>query len=214
MQVPYAARFATVAFLVAALYTRWQLPPGLYMIDILSARQSWVLNHVGPWNLGGWLWLLALFSWMVLLTALTWSYLPAHRMAGSLQSGLMIIAAVLIIASVGVWMNVLPTALVQTEQVISLTPLINALALSFLGSGCFMGGTTTAWIAWNLMQQQVLPRPWLLLALLSGLCILLAPFFQFNTYLLVTSLLCWLACCLWLSIQRRLPSPFSVWPET
>ena len=195
MQVPYAARFAMVAFLVAALYTRWQLPPG-------------------PWSLGGWLWLLALFSWMVLLTALTWSYLPAHRMAGSLQSGLMIIAAVLIIASVGVWMEVLPTAFAPTELVSSLTPLIDALALSFLGSGYFMGGVTTAWIAWDLMRQQVLPRPWLLLALFSGLCILLAPFFQFNPYLLLTSLFCWLAWCLWLSIQRRLPSPFSSWPET
>ncbi len=125
----------------------------------------------------------------------------------------MIIAAVLLMASVGVWREVLPTIFAQPELVSSLTPLIDALAWSFFGSGCFMGGITTAWIAWDLMQQQVLPRPWLLLALFSGLCALLAPFFQFNFYLLLTSLLCWLGWCLWLSIQRRLPSPFLVWPE-
>src|SRR5215204_2183672 len=117
MNIPYAARFASVAFLVAALYTWLQMPPTLYTISDLSVRQTWVLNHGFQWSLGWWLWLIAIFSWMVVLVVLSWSYLPAHRVAGTLQSGLMLIAAVLAIAAITIWMHVLPIVFAQTEWV-------------------------------------------------------------------------------------------------
>jgi hypothetical protein len=42
----------------------------------LGARQSWVQGNALQWQVGGWLWLLAIFSWMALLVVLSWSYLP------------------------------------------------------------------------------------------------------------------------------------------
>lgn len=213
MQVPYAARFATIAFLVAAVYAGWQLRPALHTANGIATDQSWMLDHTGQWMIGGWLWLLALFSWMVLLTALAWGYLPAHRIAGGLQSGLMIIAAVLVVAGIGVWMNVLPAALGRAEQAPGILPFVDALALSFLSSGCFMGGAATAWIAWDLMRERVLPRSWLLLAFLSGLGVLLDSLLRFHLYLLLASLSGWIIWCSWLSVQPRLPRPFSIWPR-
>jgi hypothetical protein len=213
MKVPYAARFASVAFLAAALYTWLQMLPGLPAAEVVNSRQTWMLDHAAQWRLGWWLWLLAIFSWMVLLVVLAWSSLPAHRVAGMLQSGLMIIAAVLAITGINVWMSVLPAVFVQPALAGSLTPVVDTLALGLLGSGCFMGGATTAWIAYDLIRQNVLSRPWLVLALMAGLCVLAAPFFVFNSYLLLAGLLYWLIWCLWLSTRRRLPSPFSEWPS-
>ncbi len=192
--------------------------PGLYLVNELSLRQSWMLDHALQWTLGCWLWLLSLFSWMVLLITLMWSYLPAHRVSGMLQSGLMIIAAVLAIAGITVWMNVLPAAFaqatsLQADLATGPAPIVDALALALLGSGCLMGGATTAWIAYDLIRQRHLSVTWLLLPLTSGFCLIFASFFQFNLYLLLTSLLCWLTWCIWLSIQRDLPSPFPTWPE-
>ncbi len=219
MKVSYAARFATFTFLIAALYTGWQMWPGLYKVNELSVRQGWLLAHTSQWSVGGWLWLLALFSWMVLLVTLTWSYLPAHRIAGMLQSGLMIIAAVLTIAGIAVWMNVLPLAFTQSASMqvdlgTDLSSVVDALAITLLGNGCFMGGITTAWIAFDLLRQQVLARIWPLLLLTSGLCLTLASLLLFNLYLLLSSLLCWLFCCFWLSLQRNRASVFPNWPET
>ncbi len=214
MKIPYSARFASVAFLAAALYTWLQMQPGLSALSNISTRQTWVLNHAVQWGLGWWLWLSAIFSWMVLLVALSWSYLPAHRVAGTLQSGLMLIAAVLAIAGIIVWMDVLPIVLAQAELVNLLTPVIDAVALALLGSGCIMGGATTAWIAFDLLQQHVLSRVWLLLGIISGVCAFLAPFLLFNLYLLLIGLICWLTWCLWLATRRHLPSPFPAWPET
>lgn len=212
MSVPYAARFASVAFLAAVLYTWFQLRPGLPGVDVMNARQAWMLHHAAQWNLGWWLWLLAIFSWMVLLVVLAWGYLPAHRVAGMLQSGLMGIAAVLSILGVIVWMGVLPIALAQGEAATSLTPMVDGLAAGLIGAGCFMGGATTAWIALDLIRQKVLSRPWLLWAVIAGLCLLPIPFVSLNPYLLSASLLFWLIWCFWLATRRRLPSPFSEWP--
>jgi hypothetical protein len=219
MSVLYAARFATFTFLIAAIYTGWQMWPGLYMVDELSARQNWMNTHAAQWGVGGWLWLLSIFSWMMLFVTLMWGYLPAHRIAGMLQSGLMIIAAVLAIAGITIWMNVLPLAFAHSASAqagfaYDPLPIVDALALAFLGSGCFMGGITTAWIAFDLIRQQVLARAWLLLPLTSGLSLTLASLLHFNSYLLLLSFLCWMAWCIWISVQRALPSPFSTWPET
>jgi hypothetical protein len=212
MKVLYAARFATIAFLLATLYTWFQMQPGLSRASELLTRQVWVVNHPFQWNLGWWLWLLAIFSWMLLLVALLWSFLPAHRLASMLQSGLIIIAAVLTIAGVIVWMAGLPVVFNQPTVAVSLVPVVDALALGLASSGCFMGGAATAWIAWDLIQQKVLSPLWLWLALVAGLVLLPTPFLALHPYILGTSLGFWLAWCFWLSAHRRLPSPFPVWP--
>jgi hypothetical protein len=222
MTIPYAARFATIAFLAASLFTAWQLQPGLApfvlpltgypdLTDELQARQSWYVAHRVPWQAGWWLWLLAIFSWMVLLVVLAWSYLPAHRVTGMLQSGLMLIAAVLAIAGVNVWMVLLPAALTPAEPDSHLVALTDLLARTLLGSGALMGGITTAWIAVELLQRRLLPRLWLALLGASGLCTLLAPFFALNVLLLLLALGCWLLACAWLAMHPRLPSLFPTW---
>lgn len=213
MKIPYAARFATAAFLTAALYTWFQLRPGLPAPDAFPMRQAWMLNHQAQWNLGWWLWLLAIFSWMMLLTVLTWSYLPAHRWAGMLQSGLMVIAAVLAILGVTIWMAVLPLALAQGSAAAPLIPLVDGLAVALLNAGCFMGGAATAWVAVDLIRQGGLARLWLWLAVLAGLCLLPLPFLPLHPALLSASLCYWLLWCFWLSAHRRLPGAFSEWPS-
>lgn len=144
MNVPNAARFTTVAFLGAAFYTWLQMRPGLDFGGAFVERQTWLLIHSGGWRLGWWLRLLAIFSWMWLLVALAWSYLPAHRMAAMLQSSLMIIAAVLAITGVTVWMVVLPAARPLGDATNgageNLAPLVDMLAMSLVSAGCFMGG--------------------------------------------------------------------------
>jgi hypothetical protein len=211
MSVPNAARFTTVVFLGAALYTWLQMRPGLAAVGLAAERQAWLALHGPVWTLGWWLWLVAIFSWMWLLVALAWSYLPAHRMAAMLQSGLMIIAAVLAIAGVTVWMALLPSA-VQLGDAASgvgetLAPLVEMLAMSLISAGCFMGGLVTSWIAWDLIRQRVLRRFWLWLLLLAP-----APFTALHSYPLAAALGLWLVGSLWLATRPRLPSPFSEWP--
>lgn len=211
MNVPNAARFTTIAFLGAALYTWRQMRPGLMAVGLMAERQTWLALHGPVWTLGWWLWLVAIFSWMWLLVALAWSYLPAHRLAAMLQSGLMIIAAVLAIAGVTVWMALLPPS-VQLEAGETLAPLVDMLAMSLVSAGCFMGGLVTSWIAWDLIRQRVLPRFWLWLLVLAGLALAPAPFTALHPYPLAAALGCWFVGSLWLATRPRLPSPFSEWP--
>lgn len=215
MNVLYAARFATVVFLSAALYTWLQMQPGLVAVGVMADRWAWLALHDGLWRLGWWLWLAAIFSWMWLLVALAWSYLPAHRMAAMLQSGLMVIAAVLAIAGVTVWMAVLPAAVqlggATADAGEMLAPLVDMLAMSLVSAGCFMGGLVTSWIAWDLIRQKVLIRFWLWLLLFAGLALAPAPFVALHPYPLAAALGFWLLGSLWLSTRGRLPSPFSEW---
>lgn len=216
MNVLYPARFTTVVCLSAAAYTWLQMRPGLMTVSMTVERQAWLAQHGALWSLGWWLWLAAIFSWMWLLVALAWSYLPAHRMAAMLQSGLMVIAAVLAIAGVTVWMAVLPAAgqfgSATAGAGETLAPLVDMLAMSLVSAGCFMGGLVTSWIAWDLIHQKVLTRFWLWLLVLAGLLLAPAPFTALHPYPLAAALGCWLLCTLWLSTRRRLPSPFSEWP--
>lgn len=216
MKIPYAARFAALAFLIAALHTSLQLPSGLIPLDPtltgdLMVRQSWLLELALQWRVGLWLWLVAIFSWMVVLVVLTWNYLPAHRVAGMLQSGLMLIGAVLAIAGINVWMGGLPTLLATSIPDGQLVALVDVLARTLLGSGMMMGGITTAWIAYDLIQSKLLARGWVGLLLASGIGALLAPFFAFNMLVLGVTAFCWFLYCLWLATRRRLPNAFANW---
>lgn len=213
MQLPFAARFAVGAILTATIYTLLVMRAGVRITGVLAPRQFWILDHPLQWQLGWWLWLVTIFSWMVLLVALSWHYLPAHRMAGMLQSGLMVIAAVLLIAGVTVWMGMLPATLTEFAEAALLTPLVDALALGLLGAGLMMGGAVTTWLVVDLMRRSVLPRAWLAPLALAGLCLLPSPFLLPNPYLLLAAALCWLIGCGWLATRPRLPSPFVEWPE-
>lgn len=211
MKVPYSARFTTASFLSAALYTWWQLLPGLPSEGTLAARAEWLLHHGWQWQLGWWLWLVAVFSWMVLLVVLTWSYLPAHRVAGMLQAGLMVIAAVLVISGVTVWMAVLPAALAPANLTPSNVALVDGLGTSLLNAGCLMGGTVTAWLALDLFRKNLLVRPWLGFSILAGLVLVPLVFLPLQPVLLMISLGCWMVWCLWLSTRQSLPRPFTEW---
>ena len=216
MKIPYAARFATLAFVIAALYTSLQLPSGLVPLDPtltgdLTVRQSWLLELALQWRVGWWLWLVAIFGWMVVLVVLTWHYLPAHRVAGMLQSGLMLIGAVLAIMGINVWMGGLPPLFAAAIPNGQLVALVDALARTLVGSGMMMGGITTAWIAYDLLQSKLLARGWVGLLLASGIGALLAPFFAFHMLLLGVTFFCWFLHCLWLATHRRLPSAFANW---
>ncbi len=216
MNTLYAARFTLVIFLGAAVYTWLQMRPGLAAVGMEAERQAWLALHSGLWSLGWWLWLAAIFSWMWLLVALAWSYLPAHRLAAMLQSGLMVIAAVLAIAGVTVWMAVLPAAGQLGGAAVgageTLAPLVDLLAMSLVSAGCFMGGLVTSWIAWDLIRQKALTRFWLWLLVLAGLALAPAPFLALHPYPLAAALGFWLVSNLWLATRQRLPSPFSEWP--
>lgn len=212
MKLLFAARFSGLAFLVAGLYTLFVMRPGLRLVNGFDLRQAWVLDRALLWQLGWWLWLVAIFSWMVVLIVLHWSYLPAHRVEGMLQSGLMLIGAVLSIAGILVWMAALPAVFVQSDTVATLTPLVDALALGLLGAGLMMAGLATAWVALDLLRQKVLSRGWLFFLFVAGLCALPSPILLPNPSPLFVALACWIIWCGWLATRSHLPSPFVEWP--
>lgn len=211
MKIQSAARYNALLWPSVLFYTMINMLPGLRLTGVHFPRQGWIVDHVFFWTWGWWLWLLAIFGWMWLLIALAWTYLPAHRIASMLQSGLMLIAAVLAMSGVIVWMGVLPPAMAQTTAT-TLAPLVDALALGLIGGGAFMGGAVTAWIGLDLYQQAVLPRSWLCLCILAGLSALPAPFLLPFPYLLLVAAICWWLWSLYLAFQPRLPTPFAEWP--
>ena len=212
MKVPNAARFNGVIVFSAVCYTLLFLRPGLRVVGVQFPRQGWILENGLNWQAGWWLWLLAIFGWMWLLVALAWTYLPAHRIASMLQSGLLIISAVLGIAGIITWMGGLPVAMAQTDAT-GFIFLVDTLALGLLGGGCLMGGIVTAWIGLDLYQQRVLARPWAVICIIAGLGAIPSPFlFPFSYHLLVSAL-CWWVWALYLALLPRLPSPFSEYPS-
>ncbi len=210
MRIIYAARFSGFAFVIAALFTILILRTGLRTAGVQLPRQVWLQENETLWMMGGWLWLLAIFSWMVLLVAFMWSYLPGHRMATMLQSGLMIISAVLLIGGVAIWMNVLPytTTLPSATELI---PLVDRVVLTLLGAGFFMGGAVTAWIAYSLLQHDALTRNWMLPAVAAGLCAVPSPFVLPWPYLLLIGLMLWLGWCLFIGLRREMPNAYGEW---
>ncbi|HRW04155.1 MAG TPA: hypothetical protein P5121_03620 [Caldilineaceae bacterium] len=214
MKVPSAARYNAVIWLSVLGATPVLLLPGLRMVGVQFIRQAWILEHPAYWMMGWWIWLMAIFGWMWLLVALAWTYLPAHRVASLLQSGLMIIGAVLLIAGVIVWMGVLPVVMVERDATVWIR-VLDALALNLLGGGALMGGIVTMWIGLDLYRQRLLNRWWVLLCILAGLFALPSPFlfplgFPFH---LIPAILCWVLWSGYLALLPRLPSPFAEYPH-
>ncbi|MEZ4866927.1 MAG: hypothetical protein R3C14_36735 [Caldilineaceae bacterium] len=210
MKIPNAARFNMLIILAALPFTLLELRIGIRISGVHFIRQGWILEHPFFWQWGWWLWLAVIFGWMWLLITLMWSYLPAHRVTTMLQSGLMLIAAVLAISGIIVWMAALPQIMTQ-ENAAALIPLVDALALGLIGGGALMGGAVTAWIGLELYQQQVLSRLWVPLLIMSGLAALPSPFLLPNVYGLLLAALCWWLWAIYLAFLPCLPSPFPAW---
>lgn len=175
-------------------------------------RSDWLSQSAPLWVAGWWLWLLAIFTWMVLLVTIMWTYLPGHRIATMLQSGLTIISALLLIIGCVSWMGLLPLTAGWSDAA-RFMPLVDGLALSMLGAGLFMGGAVTAWIASDLSRLNHLPWRDTALALAAGALALPSPFLLPTPYLLWGSAACFVAWCVQLGLRSRLPSAFPEWPE-
>lgn len=210
MKIIQAARFSGFAFFVAGLFTFFFARTGLRVVGVLLPRQVWVVENAPLWMAANWLWLLAIFSWMVLLVALMWSYSPAHRISSMLQSGLMVISAVLLIIGVVVWMNLLPYG-AGRENAIDLLAFVDTLVLSLFGAGFFMGGAVTAWIAIDLIRLDALPKSWMAPLIFAGACWAPSPFLFPRFELLALGFLLWIGWCLFLGTRRALPSAYAEW---
>jgi hypothetical protein len=204
MKLIYAARFAAVVFLVAILYILFILTTPLAVTTDWALRSGWLATNRVPWLVGGWLALLAVFAWMVLLVALMHAYTPVHRISTMLQSGLIGIGAVLLVVAIVIWMNLLLQA-ADGEQ----AAFVDGLALSLLGAGFLMGGGVTAWIAIDLALLQKLPRAWLLPGLLAGLLAIPSPFLLPNKLLLVPAVALFFVWSVLLGMQRTLPAAYT-----
>jgi hypothetical protein len=203
MKLIRSARFAALAFAVTVLYAMLLLTPPLRLSGDWMLRQEWLAIYPLQWMAGGWLALLMIFAWMVLLVALMYTYLPAHRIATMLQSGLLIISSVLLIGGVIVWMNLLPRAADADWAA-----LIDGLALTFLGAGLFMGGGVTAWIAVDLGQLKLLPWTWTLPGIGAGFLMLPSPFVLPNPILILPALALLFLWTLIFGIRTRVPAAY------
>lgn len=159
------------------------------------------------WNAGLWLWLVGMSGWMWVIVSLMWAYLPAHRIASMLQSGLVVIGATLAIAGVVVWMTALPATL-RLPSVNELLTLVDGLALGLLSAGALMAGLATGWVAIDLMRFSPLRRIWVAVAALAGALMIPSPFLLPFPWHLLAAAVCWLVWALYLSGLRRLPSAF------
>jgi len=210
MKISYAALFSGLAFLAAALFAAFVARSGWRITGVQLPRQAWLLDNSPMWELGLWLWLVAIFSWMLLLITFMWRYTPAHRVSTMLQSGLMLIAATLAIAGIVIWMGALPRVAAH-DDIRATMVLVDGLALSLLGAGCFMGGLVTAWIGIDLVALQKLTWSWTLPGVAAGLLAIPAPFVLPTPHLLIASGLSWLLWCIFLSTRRDEPKPFAEW---
>lgn len=212
MKLANAALFSMLTILVAAIYSGMIISAGMRINSVLLPRKEWLLTNNGLWMLGWWLWLFAIFGWMLLLVTIMWRYSPVHRVATILQSGLMIIAAVLTIVGVITWMNLLPVAMMQPDDSGQLVPtyvaLVDALAISLLAAGCLMGGGVTAWIGFDLARLRKLTLAWLAPSIIAGALMMAAPFYFPNPYPLMVAAIIWVGWCLFLVTRRAEPPAF------
>jgi hypothetical protein len=203
MKLIRAARFTALAFLVVGVYTFAFLSPGLSIAREWSVRQAWLAHNQAIWTLGGWLWMLAIFAWMVLIITTMYTYTPAHRVTTSLQSGLMHIGGALLVGGVVIWMAVLPR--VATAEMAALT---DGISLSLLGGGLFLGALVTGWVAIDLIQLGKLPWVYLAPGILVGVFVLPTPLLLPHTTLLLAGLVCLIAWSAFLGTRRKLPSAY------
>lgn len=207
MKPNVAGRFSALTLIVALLYSLLVMRPGLRIVGVSFPRQAWIMENGLLWSVGLWLWLALIFSWMWVIVSLMWAYLPAHRIASMLQSGLVGIGATLAIAGVVVWMAVLPATL-RLPSVNELLTLVDELALGLLGAGALMAGAATVWVALDLMRFSPLQKVGVAAAALAGVLMVPSPFWLPFPWHLLAAGICWLVWALYLGALRRLPSAF------
>lgn len=203
MNVIPAARIGASTLGLMILFALFVLGEPLNVAGEWLGRSSWLAANAIPWMTGGWLALGSIFTWMMLLVTLIHRYLPAHRVVTMLQSGLMIISALLLIAGVIVWMNLLPRA-----EDAAWAAFVDGLALTFLGAGLFMGGVVTSWIAYDLGRYNFLSWPWVAPGIASGLVALPAPFLLPNRIVVMTAVTLFFVWTLFFAVRRSVPSAF------
>lgn len=210
MKLRSAAIFSGLTALAALLYSWFIMRLGLRIIGVPFPRQAWLLDQNIFWSLGIWLWLLAIFGWMLMLITLTWSYLPAHRIATMLQNGLVIIAAILSIAGAVIWMNTLPWAAAQDNAPQWLS-LIDGVVLALVGAGLFMGGIVTVWLVVDLARLDFLRWAWVVPGILAGLAAIPSPFLLPRGLHLMLAAIIWCGWCFFLASRRRMPQAYAEW---
>ncbi len=207
MKILIAARFALLLYLVAPIFTYWQLSAGIQVSSIQFRRLIWILEHPLGWSVGWWLWMIAIFVWMWLLVALLWAYLPTHRIQSMVQSSLLVIAAVLAILGVIGWSQLLPVLAAQKE-VSGLLILLDTGVLGIFGAALLMAGAVTAWIGFDLLRQRHFANLWVAFLIATGLLMLPSSFLLPRNQHLLAALACWLVWCGYLATRRHLPNPF------
>lgn len=210
MKLRSAAVASGVTSLVTLLYSLFIMRLGLRIVGVPFPRQAWLLDQSVLWNIGIWLWLLAIFGWMLMLVALTWSYLPAHRISTMLQNGLVIIAAVLGIAGAVIWMNTLPWAATQDSAPQWLS-LIDRVVLGLLGAGLFMGGIVTAWLVADLARLDFLSWAWVMPGILAGVAAIPSPFLLPRGLHLILAGVLWCGWCFFVASRRKMPQAYAEW---
>ncbi|MCY3897753.1 MAG: hypothetical protein OXF86_04225 [Caldilineaceae bacterium] len=213
MRLIRAARIAGAAALAAGIYSLLVLRP-VYLQSLQTPHlQGAAESSYWQWELGGWLWMLTIFSWMILLAAIKHYYSPVHRISTNAQSGLTVISATLLIVGVLVGMNRfgLKGILVSNspvETVAAAGELVDYIALTILAAGLLMGGCVTTWICVDLVILNKLPVTWMVPGAVAGVLSLLSPFLLPETRHLLVALLVYCMWCLFLGLRYSLPAAY------
>lgn len=214
MKPIYAARFAGITGLAAGLYPflEWQLFHLQLLVPLeLTTPFSQGLPQLA---LGGWLWLLAISAWMTLIVTLMYSYSPIHRVTTTMQSGLTLIAAILLILGVLLAMNRLELAVASEGSFSAAAPIglmlasVEQIAIALLEAGLLMGGGVTAWISVDLALLGKLPALWMAPGVFAGLALVPAPILGLSTWQLLIALAGFFLFCLVLGARRTLPESY------
>ena len=214
MKLINAARFAGITFLVAGIYSTTVIQP-IYSLMIEGQQQhGWLAEVLPRWTIGGWLVLLSILAWMTLLVTTMYSYSPVHRVSTMMQSGLIVIAAVLLILGILIGLTrieglaagrVGPNPLATTANGVAY---LDDNAMAVLRAGLLMGGAVSAWIGIDLALMGKLPPLWLAPAIIAGVALVPAPFLGLSAWQLLIALAGFLVYCLVLGARRTLPESY------
>ena len=215
MKLILAARFAGITVLAAGLYTILVLKP-VYSRLIGGPQQQLLFDEALPqWTLGGWIWLLAVGAWMTLLVTMMYSYSPVHRVSTTMQSGLIVIAAVLLILGVLVGLNRLEMVIfgdgggnLPDARTANLQKFVDQIALALVKAGLLMGGGVTAWVSIDLVLLGKLPLVWMAPGAFAGIVVMPTAFLHPSTAQLLIALAAFCVWCLTLGIRRSLPESY------
>ena len=213
MKLIRAARVAGVSALAAGLYSFFVLRSFYFQFAVSPDPQPSAEGSLWQWGMGGWLWLLAIFAWMVFLVVLKHRYSPVHRISTAIQSGLIGIAATLLIVGVLIGMNRfgMPEVLNGDPQIEALyvaAMLVEQFALAAVAAGLLMGGGVTTWICIDLVLLKKLPTAWMLPGAAAGLLAILTPLLTPELRHLLIALLAYCVWCLVLGLRGSLPEAY------